>query len=155
MIAKKSTMLLLAITVVLTALSAAWLWQARFAPHRLNCVGTVVWQIADKRFAGTLSWRMEQQKGVVTLNGKLQGDTVSRVSRTVYFSYEQQNRALILRNNRVVNTFAETASPDDLRTTLPAFYAQPGRHISLLIDEYTDAWLFATSSVPSLYCHKR
>lgn len=147
--------LFLLITLAVAALSALWLWHTWLAPQRLNCVGNVVWEIANRRFAGTLAWRMEDHQGVVTINGKLKGDTVSRISRNIYFSYEQQNRAHILLNKRVVKTFADTASPDDLRGTLPAFYDRPGRQLSLLIDDSTEAWLFATSNVPSLYCHKR
>lgn len=147
----------LVVTLMMAIFSALWLWHAWLAPQRLDCVGNVVWEIANRRFAGTLAWRMEQHKGVVTINGKLkgEGDTVSRISRNVYFSYEQQNRAHILQNTRVVKTFADTANADDLSGTLPAFYDKPGRQLSLLIDNYTEAWIFATSNVPSLYCHKR
>ena len=59
-----------------------------------------------------------------------------------------------LNNNRIVKTFADNADEADINATLPGFYRTPGRELSLMIDEYRGAWIFAASNVPSLYCRK-
>lgn len=44
---------------------------------------------------------------------------------------------------------------DDINSTLPGFYRQSGRGLSLVMEECKGAWIFATSNVPSLYFRKR
>lgn len=144
-----------AVTLMVALFSAGWLVCARLLPQPLSCSGNVVWDLGSSQFEGSVTWRMDKKQGIVTVNGKLTGSTVTRLSRNIYFSYEQRNRVFILRNTRLLNTYADTASRSDLLATLPAFYYQPGKHLSLHIDSFSGGWLFSTSKVPSLYCHKR
>lgn len=63
--------------------------------------------------------------------------------------------ARVLQAMQVVKTFADTADETDINNTLPGFYRQSGRSLSLVMEEYKGAWIFASSNVPSLYCRKR
>ncbi|TKU13008.1 hypothetical protein FDW88_10515 [Citrobacter sp. wls829] len=92
---------------------------------------------------------------LATINGRLYGHHTTDVSRNIYFSYTQQRDARVLQTTLVVKTFADTADEDDINSTLPGFYRQSGRGLSLVMEEYKGAWIFATSNVPSLYCRKR
>lgn len=153
---KKTYTLILAGAGLATVLgSGAWLWHSRFADKPLNCVGSVEWNIGSNRFAGTVSYRMYHHKGLATITGKLYGHNTTDVSRNIYFSYTQQRDARVLLGMQVVKTFADSADEDDINNTLPGFYRQKGRILSLVLEEYEGSWIFATSNVPSLYCRKR
>lgn len=92
--------------------------------------------------------------GSTVINGKLFGQTVTEVNRTIYFHYSDHENARVLNNNRIVKTFADNAEEADINATLPGFYRTPGRELSLMIDEYRGLRIFAASNVPSLYCRK-
>lgn len=146
--------LLVAVLVVMFG-SGAWLWHSRYADQPLNCVGNVEWNIGNKRFTGTVSFRMRNDEGLATITGKLYGHNTTDISRNIYFSYTRQHDARLLQAMQVVKTFADTADEADINNTLPGFYRQTGRSLSLVIEEYKGAWIFASSSVPSLYCRKK
>jgi hypothetical protein len=74
--------------------------------------------------------------GSTVINGKLFGQTVTEVNRTIYFHYSDHENARVLNNNRIVKTFADNADEADINATLPGFYRTPGRELSLMIDEY-------------------
>ena len=76
--------------------------------------------------------------------------TRSRRRRSVQVEDEQDEDRPSRRRSR----FADDADEADINATLPGFYRTPGRELSLMIDEYRGAWLFAASNVPSLYCRK-
>nr|WP_153880486.1 hypothetical protein [Citrobacter freundii] len=152
---KTCTIILVSIGLATVLGSGAWLWHSRYAEQPLNCVGNVEWNIGDKRFTGTVSYRMYQHEGLATINGRLYGHHTTDVSRNIYFSYTQQHDARMLQTTQVVKTFADTADEDDINSTLPGFYRQSGRGLSLVMEEYKGAWIFATSNVPSLHCSKR
>ncbi|EPF2242862.1 hypothetical protein ACSP9K_001214 [Citrobacter werkmanii] len=147
--------ILLTIGLVTLLGSGSWLWYSRYAEKPLNCVGNVEWNIGSNRFAGTVSFRMYNQEGLSTITGKLYGRNISDISRNIYFSYTQQRDARVLQAMQVVKTFADTADEADINNTLPGFYRQTGRSLSLVMEEYKGAWIFASSNVPSLYCRKR
>lgn len=107
------------------------------------------------RFAGTLSFRMYDNAGLATITGKLYGRNTSDISRNIYFNYTRQHEARVLQAMQVVKTFADSADETDINNTLPGFYRQSGQTLSLVIEEYKGAWIFASSNVPSLYCRKR
>ena len=152
---KKTIRLILLSAGLATILgSGAWLWHSRYADKPLNCVGNVEWNTGGNHFTGTVSYRMYQNEGLATINGKLYGHTTTDIGRNIYFSYTQQRDARVLKAMQVVKTFADTADEDDINNTLPGFYRQAGRSLSLVIEEYKGAWIFATSNVPSLYCRK-
>lgn len=153
----KKTRHLILLTIGLVTLlgSGGWLWYSRYAESPLNCVGNVEWNIGSNRFAGTVSFRMYNQEGLSTITGKLYGRNTSDISRNIYFRYTRQHEARVLQAMQVVKTFADTADEADINNTLPGFYRQSGRSLSLVMEEYKGAWIFASSNVPSLYCRKR
>ena len=103
-----------------------------------------------------LCWfRMYKDAGLATITGKLYGRNTSDISRNIYFSYTRQHEARVLQAMQVVKTFADSADEADINNTLPGFYRQSGRNLSLVMEEYKGAWIFASSNVPSLYCRKR
>ncbi|MDU5369979.1 MAG: hypothetical protein E6107_01045 [Enterobacter sp.] len=136
------------------AITSGWLAYSHFSSSPIHCTGDVEWTIGKNRFVGTVSWRMQHREGSTVINGKLFGQTVSEVNRTIYFHYSYHQNARVLNNDRIVKTFADNADEADINATLPGFYRTPGRELSLMIDEYRGAWLFAASNVPSLYCRK-
>jgi hypothetical protein len=152
---KNRNIILLSVGLIIAIGSGIWLWYSRYADTPVNCIGNVEWNIGSNRFAGTLSFRMYNQEGLATLTGKLYGRNTTDVSRNIYFSYTQQRDARVLRTMQVVKTFADSADEEDIDDTLPGFYRQTGRGLSVVMDEYRGAWIFATSNVPSLYCRKR
>lgn len=153
---KQICKLILAATGLATMFgSGAWLWHSRYAEKPLNCVGSVEWNSGSNRFTGTVSFRMYQHKGLATISGRLYRHNTTDVSRSIYFSYTQQRDARVLLAMQVVNTFADSADKVDINNTLPEFYRQSGRSLSLVMEEYKGAWIFANSNVPSLYCRKR
>ncbi|MDM3308268.1 hypothetical protein [Citrobacter sp. Cb223] len=153
---KKIHHLILIVIGVATLLgSGGWLWHSRYAEKQLNCVGNVEWNIGSNRFAGTVSFRMYKDAGLATITGKLYGRNTSDISRNIYFSYTRQHEARVLQAMQVVKTFADSADEADINNTLPGFYRQSGRNLSLVMEEYKGAWIFASSNAPSLYCRKR
>lgn len=136
------------------AITSGWLAYSHFSSKPIRCTGDVEWTIGKNRFVGTVSWRMQHREGTAVINGKLFGHAVSEVNRTIYFHYSYHQNARVLNNDRIVKTFADRADETDINATLPGFYRTPGRDLSLMIDEYRGAWLFAASNVPSLYCRK-
>ncbi|ENX4472863.1 MULTISPECIES: hypothetical protein [Enterobacter] len=136
------------------AVSSGWLAYSHLSSTPIRCTGDVEWTIGKNRFVGTVSWRMQHREGSTVINGKLFGQTVTEVNRTIYFHYSDHENARVLNNNRIVKTFADNADEADINATLPGFYRTPGRELSLMIDEYRGAWIFAASNVPSLYCRK-
>ena len=153
---KKTRHLILLVIGLATLLgSGGWLWHSRYAEKPLNCVGNVEWNIGSNRFAGTISFRMYKDAGLSTITGKLYGRNTSDISRNIYFSYTRQHEARVLQAMQVVKTFADSADEADINNTLPGFYRQSGRNLSLVMEEYKGAWIFASSNVPSLYCRKR
>lgn len=152
---KIRNLILLAVGVITVLGSGVWLWHSRYADRPLSCVGNVEWNIGSNRFAGTVSYRMFNNTGLATITGKLYGHNITDVSRNIYFSYTQQHDARVLLAMQVVKTFADSADEEDISNTLPGFYRQSGQRLSLVMEEYKGAWIFASSNVPSLYCRKR
>lgn len=146
--------LLLSLAFAAALASGSWLWHTTFTSAPLQCVGDVYWNIGDNRFTGTVSFRMSRGEGLAMIEGKLFGQHSTDVSRNIYFSYTQQRHARVLKTTRIVKTFADSADEEDISSTLPGFYRQQGRELSLMIDEYKSAYIFAISNVPSLYCRK-
>ena len=135
--------------------SGGWLWYSRFAEKPLSCIGNVEWNIGSNRIAGTLAFRMYDNAGLATITGKLYGRNTTDISRNIYFNYTRQHEARVLQAMQVVKTFADSADETDINNTLPGFYRQSGRTLSLVMEEYKGTWIFASSNVPSLYCRKR
>lgn len=153
---KKTRHLIVLVAGLVTVLgSGGWLWHSRYADKPLNCIGNMEWNIGSNRFTGTLSFRMYNSEGLATITGKLYGRNTSDISRNIYFNYTQKRDARVLQAMQVVKTFADTADEADINDTLPGFYRQSGRNLSLVMEEYKGAWIFASSNVPSLYCRKR
>lgn len=149
------TLWLLKRGVVLTLGSGAWLWYSRYADRPLNCVGNVEWNIGSTRFIGTVSYRLDDHQGLATLTEKLYGRHITSISRNIYFTYIQHHNARVLQSTQLVKTFSDSADKNDINETLPGFYRETGQRLSLIMEEYKGAWIFATSIVPSLYCRKR
>ncbi|WP_407205349.1 hypothetical protein [Citrobacter freundii] len=113
------------------------------------------WEEMTCLFAPSLAFRMYDNAGLATITGKLYGRNTSDISRNIYFNYTRQHEARVLQAMQVVKTFADSADETDINNTLPGFYRQSGRTLSLVMEEYKGTWIFASSNVPSLYCRKR
>ena len=151
---KYLSMMSLSVALLAAVITSGMLLYSHLTAPPLQCVGTAEWHVGKNRFVGTLSFRMSEGKGMAVMTGKLFGQQVSEVNRSIYFHYSQQLRSRVLSNDRIVKTFADTADETDINDTLPGFYRTPERSLSLMIEEYEGAYLFSTSNVPSLYCRK-
>ena len=104
---------------LMAALTSGWLAYSHFSSSPIRCTGDVEWTIGKNRFVGTVSWRMQHREGSTVINGKLFGQTVSEVNRTIYFHYSYHQNARVLNNDRIVKTFADDADEADINATLP------------------------------------
>lgn len=128
--------IILLAALLAAAATSGWLAYSHLSSTPIRCTGDVEWTIGKNRFVGTVSWRMQHREGSTVINGKLFGQTVTEVNRTIYFHYSDHENARVLNNNRIVKTFADNADEADINATLPGFYRTPGRELSLMIDEY-------------------
>ncbi|MGY5959147.1 FidL-like membrane protein [Kosakonia sp. BK9b] len=147
-------LILLLLSFTLAILTSGWLYYSHSLRHALKCVGVVEWNVGNKRFDGTVSYQMGNGKGVAVITGKLTGQTVSDINRSIYFHYNGDHQTRVLSNDKIAKTFADTADEVDIKATLPGFYRTPNRELSMTIEEYEGAYLISTSNVPSLYCRK-
>lgn len=150
-ISKKPSLIILFAT---SAFICVVLGYIHFIKGKVECVGEANWVIDNRQFNGAFFMRMHKGEGLAVINGKLRGSKTSDVSRSIYFRYTRKHQAWVLKNIKIVKTFADTADEGDLQRTLPAFYHQSGSELSLMVNEFRGAWLFSTSNVPSLYCRK-
>ncbi|KNC90528.1 hypothetical protein [Trabulsiella odontotermitis] len=136
------------------SVSSLFLWHEQLFPSPIYCVGEANWNIGNKKFIGTVSWRMYENEGLVTLTGNLLEKHEANVSRNVYFIYTQKYKSRIFRSTRVIKTFTDSAATEDFNKVLPDFFNMPGKELSLSFYEYRGAYLFANTNVPMFYCRK-
>lgn len=154
---KKQVIFLLFFGAV-SAISGTLLILDNFKPSPMYCVGDVNWNISDgkinRQIIGSIAIRMFKNEGLATLTGTLSGEKETNINRNIYFSYSTKYKSRILQTTRIITTFTDNASEEDLREILPGFYRIPGRRLSLTMYEYKGAYIISNSTVPHIYCRK-
>lgn len=117
------------------------------------CTGDIYVSTNDYQFDGNMLYFIEDAKGYVKLTGLLNTNgEVKNVSRIIYFKYKKSGNQFMMISNQIERTRTDNVDDIELEKSFPAFYVYTGKYFSVRIDPTTNAKIFYTSKLPSLFC---
>lgn len=125
-------------TIVITGISLGILftWYKYGVSLGYSCTGNINFHKDTSMLRLTSKLRLNQDKGILTLNGVLIGNDGSRKSlnRTIYFNSVNDAEHYTWTSVIITPSIDENASGKELQIWLPGFYTLAGENIQLYIN---------------------
>ncbi|POT56557.1 hypothetical protein C3432_14180 [Citrobacter amalonaticus] len=140
--------------IVILAGTAMGLWYTNKINPKLDCTGSVVWEINHEVFKGDIAYQMHNNQGVVTVAGELKTAEAKgyKISRVIYFTWHKIRNNYIISSSRLMRFPSDKLQDKAGDGALPAIYLSNNASLSFQIKRYREGWAFTTVGAPSLLC---
>jgi len=130
---------------------------SRNGENIISCTADVSYQWKQDRMDLLITQTLLDGKGVLSMSGILydKNETKSYLSKTISFSYLQNQFFYYFRSELIMNSPQMTMSLSDQKKWLPDFFTDNNMPLVLKIRPYgKDAWIFYAENTPLFICER-
>lgn len=130
---------------------------SRNGENTISCTADVSYQWKQDRMDLLITQTLLDGKGVLSMSGILydKNETKSYLSKTISFSYLQNQFFYYFRSELIMNSPQMTMSLSDQKKWLPDFFTDNNMPLVLKIRPYgKDAWILYAENTPLFICER-
>lgn len=152
----RSLFSLLCFALVLSAAYVGHLLWQHFYTREFSCHANFIQHHPDETLNLWLDYRFSGGRGVLSINGKVQGEPSKKINRKIFFSVRKYNSIYHLRSEKNFKFPEDNVDDNWLEKYEPAFFVHPEKSIYVRIREQQNgSYLFMFSSLPAYVCSGR